>query len=73
MIHRMSKWPPAETVAHAGEDLFVLVRAGRELVRNEAILDAARLLLCRHSMSALLRPLVVMVFELVDTSVKRYA
>lgn len=73
MLARTAKWPDDAQVPPG--ELRVLVKAGHALLAQpaEPILAAARLVVCDHALSALLRPPIVLLFNAIDGAVRPFA
>ena len=73
LLARTARWPHEARVPEG--ELRVLVKAGHALLAEPAkpILDAARLVVCDHALSGLLRPVIVLLFDAIDGAVRPFA
>lgn len=73
LLSRTARWPHEARVPEG--ELRVLVKAGHALLAEQAqpILDAARLVVCEHACSSLVRPVIVLLFDAIDGAVRPFA
>lgn len=69
MLRRMKSWPPTGSTRKN----TILVKAAHALFYESSrpIVDAARLIFCEHAMAVMIRPLILLIFESVDSVVTK--
>lgn len=75
MIRRIAAWPNEASPAFpvTGTELHTLIKGAKEVVANDDIVRAVRLILVDHQCAFMLRPIVMMVFHIVDERVAQFA
>ena len=75
MIRRITAWPVEGSSAFPveGTELHTLVKGAKEVVGNDDILKAVWLILVDHQCSLMLRPIVMIVFNIIDERVTQFA
>jgi hypothetical protein len=65
LLEMVRNWP----LTHSDSKTCILIKGAKEVLESPMIIASWRMLMCDHSMSFLLRPVVIIAFNVVNTQV----